>query len=375
MVETIAPVVSGGRARWLGSLALHAIGAALTASLFGAALGFVGRLLSAPWQRPGLLVLAVVAGLYGLAEATRLRMPVPQLRRQVPVWWRTFFGRRVAAGLYGAGLGVGFLTYLAHGTLVVVALAAVVAGRPLGGALLLLPFGAVRGLSTVVAWRSVTQERSRALIDRLVAGPESHRRVANGAALAMVAIAAAAGASRAPAGRWWVLGAASLAAVFAWASVSKIVGVHGWRDTLAALDLPPALTLAAVRAVPAAEAVVPALFVAGLPRAAGGYAAALMLAFSLALFRARRFGNRIPCGCFGARGGAIRIRTALARNAALMTLAALVLARGSDAAAVEWPGIPHAGDALPSMLTIGSLVVGALAAWRASVWLERGRRG
>jgi len=53
-------------------------------------------------------------------ELTPVSVPVAQLRRQVPEWWRTFFGRRVASVLYGAGLGVGFLTYLSHGTLVVV---------------------------------------------------------------------------------------------------------------------------------------------------------------------------------------------------------------------------------------------------------------
>ena len=42
---------------------------------------------------------------------------------------------RPAAFLYGVGLGVGFLTYLTHGTLVVVAVAAVASGRPLSARL------------------------------------------------------------------------------------------------------------------------------------------------------------------------------------------------------------------------------------------------
>src|SRR6266576_2375312 len=108
MVETIAPVVHGGRARWLGSLALHTLGAAVTASLFGSALGSIGRILGAPWRRPGLLALTLVAVVYAVGELTPLQMPVPQLRRQVPDWWRTFFGRPASAMLYGAGLGVGF---------------------------------------------------------------------------------------------------------------------------------------------------------------------------------------------------------------------------------------------------------------------------
>src|SRR5919108_375060 len=39
MVETITPVVYGGRARWVVALALHVLGATVTAALFGAALG------------------------------------------------------------------------------------------------------------------------------------------------------------------------------------------------------------------------------------------------------------------------------------------------------------------------------------------------
>src|SRR5712691_8356440 len=139
MVETITPVVHGRRARWLGALALHAFGAATTAAAFGASLGWIGAVLAGPWRRPGLLAVAAVATLYALGELTPLHVPVPQLRRQVPDWWRTFFGRHVASALYGAALGVGFLTYLAHGTLVVVAFVAVASGRPEIGALLVAP--------------------------------------------------------------------------------------------------------------------------------------------------------------------------------------------------------------------------------------------
>ena len=372
MVETITPVVHGGRARWLGSVALHALGAAVTASLFGAALGWIGSILGAPWQRPGLLALAMVAVLYALSELTPMRMPVPQLRRQVPDWWRTFFGRPASAMLYGAGLGIGFLTYLANGTLVVVAFGAVVSGLPVVGALLLLPFGAVRGLSAMVAWPSTTLEQSRTLVDRLVAAPVSRRRLANGAALALVAIVATAVSPGAPAGRWWNLGAASLAVVFAWAAASKLVAARAWRRTLSALDLPPAIERAAVRGVPMVEAIVLVLVVAGLPRSAGALATVLVLVFSGVVVRTRRGGDRIPCGCFGA--GTVRVRTALARNGVVAMLAFFVLVRGSDIPRIAWPGTPEGGDVLPSILTVGGLVAAAVMAWRASVWLERGRR-
>ena len=69
MVETISPVVHGGRARWLGTLALHTLGATVTAALFGATLGWIGQALGAPWQRPGLLALAAVSAVYALGVA------------------------------------------------------------------------------------------------------------------------------------------------------------------------------------------------------------------------------------------------------------------------------------------------------------------
>ncbi len=200
MVETISPVVHGGRGRWLGTLALHALGATGTAALFGAVLGWIGGSLGAPWGRTGLLALGAVAVVYALGTLTRLRVPVPQLRRQVPDWWRTYFGRPFAAVLYGAGLGIGFLTYLSAGTLVVVAFAAIASGSPAVGALIVAPFGLVRGLSAIVAWRSVTQEQSRALVDRLASMPDVARRVTNGVVLLVIAGIAVAASFRAAAG-------------------------------------------------------------------------------------------------------------------------------------------------------------------------------
>src|SRR5918996_1340545 len=167
MVETISPVVYGTRARWLGSLALHAAGAAATAAAFGAALAAAGAALEAPWGRAGAVAVVAVAVLYAARELLGVPVPVPQLRRQVPDWWRTFFGRPVAAFLYGAGLGVGFLTYLGHGTLVVVAVGVAATGRPVVGALAMAPFGLARGIAPLIAARSKGPEDGARLVDRL----------------------------------------------------------------------------------------------------------------------------------------------------------------------------------------------------------------
>src|SRR5437870_1998824 len=158
MVETINPVVYGdaknSRSRYLTALGLHVVGATTAAAIFGAALGGIGSLLDAPWGAAGVLAVALSAGLYLLREALGVPVPLLEARRQVPDWWRTFFSRNVTAFLYGAGVGIGFLTYLGHGTLLVVSTAALASGRPLVGALLVVPFGLARALSVGIGART-----------------------------------------------------------------------------------------------------------------------------------------------------------------------------------------------------------------------------
>lgn len=372
MVETITPVVHGGRAGWRGTLALHAFGAAATATAFGAILGWIGGALGAPWQRSGLLAVAAVAAVYAVGELTPLRVPIPQLRRQVPDWWRTFFGRYVASTLYGAGLGVGFLTYLAHGTFVVVAFAAVASGRATIGALLVTPFGLVRGLSPVVGRRLVTAEQRRSLVDRLASASGSGRRVVNGLALVVLAGAALAAATDAPSGGLVRLGSAALAAMFAWAALSKVAGWRRWRRALRAHRLPETVGRVAARAVPLLELAVPTMILAGLPRAAGAWAVVLLVAFSSELIRIRKkMDGRVPCGCFGGRE-TVALGSAWLRNAAIGALAVFVWASTTNNANATWPAFPREGDVLPMLLSIGAVGVATLATWRASVWLGRG---
>ena len=152
MVETISPVVHGGKTpSYWRSVALHALGATASAALVGAALGGLGALLGAPWGNAGLMVLAAVAAVYALRELFDLPIPIPDMDRQVPDWWRTFYSREVAALLYGVGLGVGFLTYVSFGTLVVVAAAAITSGSPFAAAFALSLFGLARGLSILIS--------------------------------------------------------------------------------------------------------------------------------------------------------------------------------------------------------------------------------
>jgi hypothetical protein len=192
MVETIAPVVHGGRNKsyWL-TVAAHTFGATLSGALFGALLGGAGRLLGAPWGTAGTVALALVAGVYLLREAFRLPVPLPDLDKQVPDWWRTFYSPPVAGLLYGLGLGIGFLTFLTFGTYVAVAVGAVVSGDALFGALLLGLFGCSRGLSVLIAAGTTDADgpaSKRDALEELYEGPRP--RLVNGAAVAAIALGA-----------------------------------------------------------------------------------------------------------------------------------------------------------------------------------------
>ncbi len=191
MVETIAPVVHGGKNRryWL-SVALHVIGAALSAAALGLLLGAIGAAFD-PSRNVALSFVVAVAVLYAARELFGVPVPLPDLDRQVPDWWRTFFAPPVAAFLYGLGLGVGFLTFLSFGTLVAVAVGAVVAGDPIVGAELMTPFGIARGASVVFGARTTTAEvESR--VQRLQDLARSRGpRLVNGGTLLAVALAAA----------------------------------------------------------------------------------------------------------------------------------------------------------------------------------------
>ena len=190
MVETIAPVVHGGRRKsYWSSVALHSVAATAAAAAVGALLGAVGMGLQAPWGVSSFVALASVAALYALRESFRLSIPVPDRHRQVPEWWRTFYSPPVAATLYGLGLGVGFLTYLSFGTYVAVAAAALLFGDPLVGAALCAPFGLARGLS-VIAWGLGTSSPNDTLVRIENVSDTAIPRVVNALALGAIAIAA-----------------------------------------------------------------------------------------------------------------------------------------------------------------------------------------
>jgi hypothetical protein len=374
MVETITPVVHGGcRSRWGISLALHAIGAAAAAAIVGSLLAGAGALLGAPWGVPGAVLVAAAAALY-VARELGTPVPVPQLRRQVPDWWRTFFPPHVAAFLYGLGLGPGFLTYLGHGTVVVMAVAALASGRPLLGAAVLAPFGLARGLGPVLAFGVRSPSDAAALVERLDRSASKGRwRVVNALALSMVLVATVleirtidAPSEAGP------LAAAVLALTFGAAAVAKLARRAAWRRTLGSYGLRPGASRLVGFGVPAVELGIAATVLVGLASSAGLLSIVALVAFSGAIVMGRvRAGRRLECGCFG--GSGVRdYRLLLARNLALAGVAFVAWKAGEDAPLVRALGEPAGADLLPVALVVLGL---ALAVWVGAVaFASEGRR-
>jgi hypothetical protein len=188
MVETIAPVVYGRRSRYLMSVAIHALSAGLAGASFGVLLAFVGKLLGSPWGDAGTVAIVGVAVLYSARELIGLPVPLFDRKQQVPDWWRTFYSPPVAAGLYGAGLGIGFLTFLRYGTYVVVCIVTFASGDVVVGAALGGTFGITRGLTALAGARTIDEEGAGLVVARLERIAASRGpRIANGLACALLA--------------------------------------------------------------------------------------------------------------------------------------------------------------------------------------------
>src|ERR671918_524885 len=363
MVETIPPVVHGGRTRrWGIALALHVVGAGIAAAAFGAVLGAAGMALGAPWGAAGFVAIGALGVLYLTREAFGVRVPVPQLRRQVPEWWRTFFGFETAALLYGMGLGIGFLTFLRQGTFVVVSAAAISTGRPLLSAVLVAPFGIARGLSATVASTSRTQEDGTALVGLLSSSASwvGWRVVHATALIAMIGASAFAIRRGGELGDLGGVAAATLAIAFGWAAVTKVVRARRWRRSLQSYGFGGGFERTLAVGVPLVELGIGVLPFLGLPSTAGVLCLGILGSFSVGIVAARiRNGPRLDCGCFGA--ARVRdYRLLLARNVALAIVALVAWRRGTD----RWIGAdvvaPSGGELVPAALVALGLVLATL---------------
>ena len=199
MVETFTPAVCGSRARQRLAIALFALAAILASATLGAVLGLVGSLIG---TRPALIGAAALAFLALLRETAILPLPIPQSRRQVPERWQYELPLPLWSTGYGAGLGVGFLTFQPVATFWVACAAALALGRPLAAAGCFALYGA--GRAFMATWPRRREPNGPAAVEKLVGrAPVVSRANAVVLALAVVllAIAPAAGAAVTSLGR------------------------------------------------------------------------------------------------------------------------------------------------------------------------------
>ena len=199
MVETFTPAVCGSRLRQRLAIALFALAALVASAVLGATLGFVGSLVG---TRPALIAAAALAFLAALREAGILRLPLPQSRRQVPERWQYELPLPLWSAGYGAGLGLGFLTFQPVATFWVACAAALALGKPVAAAGCFALYGAGRAFMAV--WPRHREPSGPAAVERLV-GRASFVPRANaivlGLAVVLLAVAPAAGAAVTSLGR------------------------------------------------------------------------------------------------------------------------------------------------------------------------------
>jgi len=147
MVESLTPVLCGGRARRALGLGLFALGAVGAAAALGGLLGAAGAGLPRGAALGALGALAVAGAARDLGL---LPVGLPQRRGQVPEHWRRELPVAVWTPLYGAMLGLGVLTFQVVSTFWVAAGGALVIGDPAVAAGCLALFGLGRVLMVVL---------------------------------------------------------------------------------------------------------------------------------------------------------------------------------------------------------------------------------
>lgn len=189
MVGTLLPIGHGERLQGRAPLVLwsHMAGTVVTATVVGAVLTAGGTLASVPTAL-GTAIVAVLAALYAAREAGLSNLRIPCAPRQVRQQRSRRDTRpRLAAFVYGLGLGIGFATHVTVATLPVVA-AWTLLSPGLTGVVAMSTFGLGRALPLFVLGTKTGRDHETlaAVSDRLLAWrPIVH--LLNGLALAFAA--------------------------------------------------------------------------------------------------------------------------------------------------------------------------------------------
>jgi threonine dehydrogenase-like Zn-dependent dehydrogenase len=190
MLASITPLGERGRgSHWGVTVTAFVVGATVCGALIGALFGGLGALVVAGTvDRPARLALLAAAALAALV-LDRRRETIPGPRRQVDERWLNRFRGWVYGIGYGAQLGLGVTTVVSSAATYLALLAALLVANPAGGAIVMGCYGAVRGLSLLLAARVRSPQRLIALHSGLDRGRGFAR--GGGVVLLCVIVAAA----------------------------------------------------------------------------------------------------------------------------------------------------------------------------------------
>jgi len=169
MVAQIGPLVQVGRRKL--ALALHVLGGVAGGAAIGLVLGFAGLLLRAALgERLDTVFLVVVPA--ALLYAAAVDLGVLNVRpitweRQTPGDWPCSLGHYPGIFAWGFDLGLGITTRIPYQTLLVLPLAALLAGDLATAVAITTVYGASRALAVVAAVVSTTGEDYAAACDAI----------------------------------------------------------------------------------------------------------------------------------------------------------------------------------------------------------------
>jgi hypothetical protein len=184
MLASITPLGERGRqSHWTITVTAFALGATAAGAAAGALLGALGTLL--PGGADGGVRTAVVASaLIGALALDLSSSAVPGPRRQVDERWLDRYRGWVYGVGYGAQLGLGIVTVVTSAATYVVLLCALASGRAVDGLAIMGLYGALRGLTPLLAAGVRTPQQLLTLHARL-RGAEAATARAGAAVLAL----------------------------------------------------------------------------------------------------------------------------------------------------------------------------------------------
>jgi cytochrome c biogenesis protein CcdA len=160
--------------KWLRSVATYTVAGCFSATLVGASLGWVGRLLRWPlllWLIPAMaLVLAA-------REWGWIHFRLPECERQTERFWAREFGFVMASAMWGFHIGLGFATRITYGGFFVLAAMVLAVGDPVYGAIVMLGYWLGRSIPVWLAPALWSAHRPEELVITILDNRSKYRQL------------------------------------------------------------------------------------------------------------------------------------------------------------------------------------------------------